>query len=113
MVCLAASTCAKLLQTIGRMHRILLGDLPATSKATSGSVKPSPLDPSPAASGPADSQAAAERQNRGFMQAAGIALMLYEYCMDAGHKLAQSDADVVWDLQATPGRTHVAATGLI
>ncbi len=47
------------------------------------------------------------------MQAAGIALMLYEYCMDAGHKLAQSDADVVWDLQATPGRTHVAATGLI
>lgn len=47
------------------------------------------------------------------MHFAGIAFLLYEYCMDAGHKLAQSDADVVWDLQATPGRMRVAATGLI
>ncbi|KAL0019551.1 hypothetical protein WJX77_012189 [Trebouxia sp. C0004] len=99
MVRLAASTCAKLLQALGRMHR----SLPATPKATSGSIKPSPLDPSPAASGPADSYAAAETQNRVSMQFAEIALVLYEYCMEAGHQLAQSDADVVWDLQATPG----------
>ncbi len=34
---------------------------------------------------------------------AGAAWAVYEYCTNAGHKLAHSDADVVWDLQATPG----------
>ncbi len=106
MVRLSASTCAKLLQAAGRLHSSLLGNLPDASKATLGSIKPSPLAPSPAASGPADSKAAAERQEGQSLESAKLACAawsIYDYCMEAGHKLAQSDAHVVWDLHSTPG----------
>lgn len=86
MVRLSASTCTKLLQALGRLH---------------GSLSPADL-------GPADSMTAAQRQaaqTQASTMLAGGAWYVYEYCMDAGHKVAPADADVVWDLQASPGTT--------
>ncbi|DBB02107.1 TPA: hypothetical protein ACH3X3_011149 [Trebouxia sp. C0006] len=110
MVCLSANTCAKLLQAARRLHisflRYLRSRLPGPSRSTMGSIEPSALDPSPVASGPADSKAAAERhegQSSEFQQLAGATCFIWEYCIEAGHKVAQSDADVVWDLCSTPG----------
>ena len=106
MVCLSASTCTKLLQAAGRLHSSLLGHLPDASKAKQGYIRPSPLNSSPVPSGHADSKAAAEKQEgqtQISMRLAGAAWYIYEYCMEVGHTLAQSDAHVVWDLQATSG----------
>ncbi len=110
MVRLSANTCAKLLQAARRLHISFLGylrsRLPGPSRSTMGSIEPSALDPSPVASGPADSKAAAERhegQSSEFQQLAGATCFIWEYCIEAGHKVAQSDADVVWDLCSTPG----------
>lgn len=110
MVCLSANTCAKLLQAARRLHisflRYLRSRLPGPSRSTMGSIEPSALDPSPVASGPADSKAAAERhegQSSEFQQLAGATCFIWEYCIEAGHKVAQSDADVVWHLCSTPG----------
>jgi hypothetical protein len=111
MVCLSASTCAKLLQAAGRLHSSLLGNLQDASKAMAGNTKPTLLDLSPAALGPAalgpaDTKAAAERHARltqASTRVAGAAWLIYDYCRQAGYNLEQSDADVVWDMQATPG----------
>lgn len=102
MARLSAITCAKLLQAAGRLHISLLGKL---SDASPAALR-SPLDPSPVASGPVDSKAAAETQeaqSAEFAQFAGATFFIWEYCMEAGHKLAQSDAHVVWDLYSLPG----------
>ena len=99
MARLSAITCAKLLQAAGRLHISLLGKLPDASKAGLRN----PLDPSPDALGPVDSKAAAERQSAEFVQLAGATFFIWEYCMETGHKLAQSDAHLVWDLYSLPG----------
>ena len=101
MVRLSASTCARLLQAPGRLHSSLLGNLQDASKAMAGNTKATPLDPSPAALGLADSKPAAESQ--ACTRLASAAWFIYDYCRQAGHKLTQSDADVVWDMQAAPG----------
>ena len=99
MARLSAITCAKLLQAAGRLHISLLGKLSDASPA----ALPNPLHPSPVASGPVDSKAATERQSAEFAQLASATFFIWEYCMEAGHKLAQSDAHVVWDLYSLPG----------
>ena len=110
MVRLSANTCAKLLQAARRLYISFLGDLQShlsgPSRSTVGSIEPSALDPSPVASGPADLKAAAERlerQSSDFKKLAGASCCIWEYCIEADHKMAQSDAKVVWDMYSFPG----------